>query len=209
MQVKQIQDVRTAEIDKLSRIQAAEGDRQATIVRAEGTKQQYILEGDGEGQRAKFIGQGEAAAIQARGLAEGKAKEAVAEGMNVLARAGKDYRTIDYLQAVQTEFARAMQSADIKFISTQPPGRFLELFTPSGGASIGGALSALNQTGGTEEIGKIVQGLKSYAPGLYDSVKKALTEGPPPEEEPMAEEEPPEEPPQETEEDQMEETEEE
>jgi uncharacterized membrane protein YqiK len=189
MQVKQIQDVRTAEIDKLSRIQAAEGDRQATIVRAEGTKQQYILEGDGEGQRAKFIGQGEAAAIQARGLAEGKAKEAVAEGMNVLARAGKDYRTIDYLQAVQTEFARAMQAADIKFISTQPPGRFLELFTPSGGASIGGALSALNQTGGTEEIGKIVQGLRSYAPGLYDSVKKAM-EGPDVSEKPVIEEPP-------------------
>lgn len=192
MQVKQIQDVRAAEIDKLSRIQAAEGDRQATIVRAEGTKQQYILEGDGEGQRARFIGQGEAAAIEAKGLAEGKAKEAVAEGMNVLARAGKDYRTIDYLQAVQTEFAKAMQAADIKFISTQPPGRFLELFTPSGGASIGGALSALNQTGGTEEIGKIVQGLRSYAPGLYDSVKKAM-EGPDATDEKSAIEEPPEE----------------
>jgi flotillin len=140
MQVKQIQDVRTAEIDKLSRIQAAEGDRQATIVRAEGTKQQASLEGEGEGQRAKFVGQGEAAAIEARGLAEGKAKEAVAEGMNVLAEAGKDYRTIDYLQSVQTEFAKAMQDADIKFISTQPPGRFIELFTPQGGASVGGAL---------------------------------------------------------------------
>jgi regulator of protease activity HflC (stomatin/prohibitin superfamily) len=196
MQVKQIQDVRTAEIDKLSRIQSAEGDRQATIVRAEGTKQQYILEGEGEGQRAKFVGQGEAAAIEARGLAEGKAKEAVAEGMNVLAGAGKDYRTIDYLQAVQSEFAKAMQSADIKFISTQPPGRFLELFTPAGGASIGGALSALNQTGGTEEIGKMVDGLKSVAPGFYDSVKKAMTGEERPREDhavegPKSEEEPP------------------
>jgi uncharacterized membrane protein YqiK len=196
MQVKQIQDVRAAEIDKLARIQAAEGDRQATIVRAEGSKQQFILEGDGEGQRAKFIGLGEAAAIEARGLAEGKAKEAVAKGMNVLAKAGKEYRTIDYLQAVQTEFARAMQEADIKFISTQPPGRFLELFTPQGGASLGGALSALGQTGGTEELGKLVRSLGSSAPGLVDAVKKAVSPSEPekaPEPKPAAAEEVPEE----------------
>ncbi len=174
MQVKQIQDVRAAEIDKLARIQQAEGDRQATIVRAEGSKQQFVLEGDGEGQRAKFVGQGEAAAIEAKGLAEGKAKEAVAKGMNILARAGKDYRMIDYLQAVQTEFAKAMQQADIKYISTQPPGRFLELFTPHGGASIGGALSALGETGGTAEIGKLVQSLRSSAPGLFNTVKEAV-----------------------------------
>ncbi len=174
MQVKQIQDVRAAEIDKLARIQQAEGDRQATIVRAQGTKQQFALEGEGEGQKRKFVGQGEAAAIEARGLAEGKAKEAVAKGMNILAKAGKDYRTIDYLQAVQSEFAKAMQAADIKFISTQPPGRFLELFTPQGGASIGGALSAFGQTGGSDELGKLIQGLRSYAPGLYDSVKEAM-----------------------------------
>jgi flotillin len=174
MQVKQIQDVRTAEIDKLSRIQQAEGDRQATIVRAQGTKQQYILEGDGEGQRAKFIGEGEAAAISAKGLAEGKAKEAVAKGMNVLAKAGKDYRMIDYLQAVQGEFAKAMQQADIKYISTQPPGRFLELFTPQGGASLGGALSAFGGTGGTEELAKMLQNLRESAPGLYNAVRTAM-----------------------------------
>ena len=174
MQVKQIQDVRASEIDKLARIQAAEGDRQQTIIRAEGTKQQYTLEGEGDGQRAKFIGQGQAAAIEAKGIAEGKAKEAVASGMNILAKAGKEYRTIDYLQSVQTEFAKAMQGADIKFISTQPPGRFLELFTPQGGASMGGALSALSQTGGTEELAKLIQGLRKSAPELYESVKHAI-----------------------------------
>ncbi len=176
MTVKQIQDVRAAEIDKLARIQAAEGDRQQTIIRAEGTKQQYVMEGEGAGQRARFIGQGEAAALEAKGLAEGKAKEAVAKGMNILAEAGKDYRTIDYLQAVQSEFAKAMQGAEIKFISTQPPGRFLELFTAQGGASMGGALSALAQTGGTEELVKLVRALRGTLPGVYEQVKKAIVE---------------------------------
>ncbi len=175
MMVKQIQDVRAAEIEKLARIQSAEGDRQQTIIRAEGTKHQYILEGEGQGERQKYIGLGEAAATEAKGLAEGKAKEAVARGMNILAEAGKDYRTIDYLQAVQSEFAKAMQSAEIKFISTQPPGRFLELFTPQGGASIGGALSALGQTGGTDELVRLIRGLKTSAPGLYDAVKEAVS----------------------------------
>jgi len=134
------------------------------------------MEGEGAGQRARFIGQGEAAALEAKGLAEGKAKEAVAKGMNILAEAGKDYRTIDYLQAVQSEFAKAMQGAEIKFISTQPPGRFLELFTAQGGASMGGALSALAQTGGTEELVKLVRALRGTLPGVYEQVKKAIVE---------------------------------
>jgi len=183
MEVKQIQDVRAAEIDKLARIQAAEGDRQQTIIRAEGAKQQYTLEGEGAGQRAKFVGQGEAAAIEAKGMAEGKAKEAVAEGMNKLAEAGKDYRTIDYIQAVQTEFAKAMQGAQIKFISTQPPGRFLELFTPQGGASIGGALSALQETADLD-IGSLLLGFVNFlkekgvtkAETLIDKTQEAFKE---------------------------------
>lgn len=124
MRVIEIQNVRQAEIDKKARIEKAEGERKSLAL----------------------VGIGEAEAIKAKGDAVGKAKEAEARGLNALAKAGETFRLIEKEEKIGLALAQALTDADLRFINAGPINSFADLFSPKGGAQIGGMLEALSQT---------------------------------------------------------------
>lgn len=186
MAVKQVNEVRSAEIAKqVQVVQAqqakevavvkAEGDRQQDIVKAEGTKQQTILlaEGTLESQRMQ------AQAIELKGQAEGAAKYAIeiapVNAQIALAKEigeNKEYQTylvtirgLEKEQAVGVQQAKALEKADIKVIANTGTNvaaglnSAMDLFSAAGGTAIGAAIEGLAQTStGAALVKKVVNG---------------------------------------------------
>ena len=124
MKVIRVEQVRQAEITRDAAIEQAEGDKQATIRRREG----------------------EAEGVRAVGYAEADAKSKLADALKKINEAALDVRRIEKDEKIGVTAAQALQKADIKFINAGKATSLLDLFTPSGGANIGGMLSGLQAT---------------------------------------------------------------
>ncbi len=124
MRVTRIQQVRQAEIERDSAIERAEGDKQSVIRRREG----------------------EAEGVRAVGFAEADAKSKLADALKKINEAALQVRQIEKDEKIGVTAAEALKHADIRLINAGPPTSFLDLFTPSGGANIGGMINALEAT---------------------------------------------------------------
>jgi flotillin len=121
MRVVRVEQVRQAEIMRDAAIEQAEGDKQAVIRR-----------------RA-----GEAEGVRAVGYAEADAKSKLADALKKINEAALDVRRIEKDEKIGITAAQALQKAEIKFINAGKAQSLLDLFTPSGGANIGGMLSGI------------------------------------------------------------------
>lgn len=132
MKVVRIEKVRHAEIERDAAIETAEGEKQSVIRRRTG----------------------EAEGVRAVGYAEADAKSKLADALKKINEAALDVRRIEKDEKIGVTAAQALQKADIKFINAGKPNSLLDLFTPSGGASIGGMLAGIEATnpGGYAEI---------------------------------------------------------
>ena len=171
MAVKQVQNVRAAQIERDVQVVAAEQDKQTKIIKAEGEKQQTVTIAQGTLEQAKLNAQG----IEVEGKAKGEAEKAVllapVSAQITLAKeigANDGYqrylvsvKQIDAAQIVGVEQARALQSADVKVISnagtpTEGVTNVMELLSSKGGTQVGAMLEALKQTPiGAELLGKV------------------------------------------------------
>lgn len=172
MEVQQVQDVRAAEIAQ-----------SVAVVQAEQARKVAVVESDAERQRQEIVAQGRLAAAkldaqgtQAKGEAEGNAKRAVllaevAPQITLAKEIGSNegyqsylvrIRGVEAQQAVGVANAEALKAADIKVIATggsvqSSLGSVSELFTPKGGATIGG----------------MIEGLEAVAPAAVEAVRAA------------------------------------
>ena len=121
MKVARIDQVRKAEIERDAAIEQAEGQKQAVIRRKTG----------------------EAEGVRAVGYAEADAKSKLADALKKINEAALDVRRIEKEEKIGVTAAEALKNADIKFINAGQPNSLLDLFTPSGGASIGGMLAGI------------------------------------------------------------------
>jgi len=124
MKVVRVEQVRRAEIERDAAIESAEGDKQAVIRRRTG----------------------EAEGVRAVGYAEADAKSKLADALKKINEAALDVRRIEKDEKIGVTAAQALQKADIKFINAGKATSLLDLFTPSGGANIGGMLAGLQAT---------------------------------------------------------------
>lgn len=182
MEVVQIEDTRRAEIargvavvradeQKQTSVIAAQAAREVAVTNAEAEKQQTTLvaEGNLEAQKREAegiaaIGTAKAEAEKAMQLAPVQAQLTLAEGIG--SNEGyQDYllknRNIEAMQAIGVEQAKALTGADVKVIANTGANgvgsgltSVMDLFTPTGGTAVAGALEALSQT----EAGKAVVG---------------------------------------------------
>ncbi len=180
MAVKQINDVRTAEIDRSVAIVAAERAKAVAITLADQRKQVAITESEGNKQQAILIADGtkqanvlEAEGIRARGEAEGAAATAIAMApINTQIALAKEIgenegyqkylvgvKQIEAAQAIGVEQAKALDKAEIKMI-VQAGGpaegmkSVMDIFTPKGAATVAAAVETFRQA--SETGGKII-----------------------------------------------------
>ncbi len=150
MAVQRVKEVRAAEIEKDKQVVAAEQDKQTTVI---------IAEGQLEAKRK------EAAGIEAVGLAEAAAKQAmelapVKAAIELADKIGENPAYQQYLQAIEAikaylvvgqEQAKALQGAEVKVIAnTGSTGEgvrnVMDLFSAKGGTHLGAAVEAFAQT---------------------------------------------------------------
>lgn len=150
MAVKQVEQVREAEIAKEKGIVAAEQDKQTKIIVADGSL---------ESERRRAQG------IEAVGTAEGAAEKAklmapVAAQIELATAIAEKPGYQQYLQvieaikahiAVGTKQAEALQKADIKVIAntgkpTEGVNNVMDMFTTKGGTDLAGMVEAFAQT---------------------------------------------------------------
>lgn len=150
MDVKQVNDVRGAEIAKSVAVVTAEQNKEVTIVTATGELE--AANRDGEAIRVR--GEAEAAAEQAKLMAPVQTQITLAKEIGSNDGYQKYLISIEQVKAGQvvgTEMAKAMQAADLKIIANAGDvqsgiAKLGDVFTPSGGTSLTGMLSALAQT---------------------------------------------------------------
>jgi len=191
MEVQKVQEVKAAEIARDVAVVRAEQDQKVKVVAAEASKQSQVINAEAEKESVTQIAEGKLAAtlklaegIKAEGLAKGEAEKAILlapvtaqltlakeigdnEGyQNYLIRV----KNIEASQAVGIEMASAMKAADLKIIANSGDvqsgiGNLADIFTPKGGTSIGGMLTALSQTAeGSALIGGVVSKLTADKP---------------------------------------------
>lgn len=172
MDVRKVNEVRNAEIERDVAVVKAERDKQVTVVSAEGQRQAQVVAAEAEKASVTVRAEGalqaalkDAEGIRARGEANAAAEQAMlmapvvtqiklAEEIGSNDGYQKYLVTIEQVKAsrdVGLEMARAMQSADLKVIANggdiqQGIGKLTDLFTPAGGTSLTGMLSALSQS---------------------------------------------------------------
>lgn len=179
MAVQRVKEVRAAEIEKDKQVVAAEQDKQTTVI---------IAEGQLEAKKK------EAAGIEAVGLAEAAAKQAmelapVKAAIELADKIGENPAYQQYLQAIEaikayltvgTEQAKALQGADIKVIANAgQPGEgvrnVMDLFTSSGGTHLGAAVEAFAQTPLGKSLIDRVVAISSETKGTEAPVAPAAT----------------------------------
>ncbi len=166
MEVRRVEQVKQAEIDKDAAVVAGQQQKEVTVLEAEGQLEATKRRAEG----VKTEGEAKAAAEQAMQMAPVQAQIALAKeiGTNVgyqhylvALESVKAYVSVGGAQA------HALQAAEIKVIAnagTPNEGvkSAMQLFTPQGGLAMGGMLEALANTpqGGQllEGIGKIFEG---------------------------------------------------
>jgi flotillin len=161
MAVKQVNDVRAAEIAKGVQLVQADQEKQAAVIRAEGEKQRTITIAEGSLEQMKLNAEGVRAQGDAKGAAETAVLMAPVNSQIALAReigANQEYQkylvTIRQIEASQTvgmEQAKALTAAEIKVIANagnvvDGVKSAMELLTSKGGLQIGAMLETLKQT---------------------------------------------------------------
>jgi flotillin len=161
MEVKRVQDVKKAEIARDVQVVAAEQDKRTAVIKAEGEKQQTVTIAEGQLEQAKLHAEG----VKAEGLARGAADTAVAMApVNAQLALAKEIgdndgyqrylieiRVVEKDEAIGKANAEALKAAkpEIKVMANNVGEGFnsvLDVLTPKGGLSIGGALEALAQS---------------------------------------------------------------
>lgn len=155
MKVVRVKEVRQAEINKLSAIEAAEARKREKILESEAEAEFTRKTGTADADIVKLKGESEAHAILKRGEARGHAKEAEAEGLNKMNQAGERFREIEKEEKIGLEMARALQTAELKFISTAEIKNLTDLFSANGGANVGAFLDTLKKAD-TETYNRIM-----------------------------------------------------
>ncbi|HEC63549.1 MAG TPA: hypothetical protein ENI38_04105, partial [Candidatus Acetothermia bacterium] len=133
-------------VERVRKVRAAEIDRDAAIERAQGERQAAILRREGEAEGIKAVGMAEAEVIRQKGLAEAEAIAKRIQALNLLQAEGRIFREIEKEEKIGLELARALQRAQIRFVSTGEVTDFLKLFSATGGAKLGAMLAALRET---------------------------------------------------------------
>ena len=172
MEVKRVNDVKSAEIQKdveqtiaeKEKIKAeinAEAIKNAQITKAQGEKESVVLTASGEMERAKLNAQG----IEAEGKAKAIAEEAilmapVKSQIELAKEIGKNdsyqkyltsVKTIEAYQVVGKEFAISAGKAEMKVIATggdvqSGMSNVMDIFTAKGGTNLSAMLTGLAQT---------------------------------------------------------------
>ncbi|MGI9271576.1 MAG: SPFH domain-containing protein [Woeseiaceae bacterium] len=172
MAVKQVENVRAAEISRDVEVVKADEDKQTTVIRAEGDRQQEVISAEAVKQKTIIVAEGDlqdslkdAEGILAIGTSNAEAKRlaemAVVSPQIALAdEIGSNDGYQDYLikirdveknETVGVEQAKALQDAGIKVIvnSGDVQGgmdNLLDLITTKGGTHVAGMLEAIRQT---------------------------------------------------------------
>ncbi|MEM7431619.1 MAG: SPFH domain-containing protein [Pseudomonadota bacterium] len=176
MAVKQVEDVRAAEISRNVEVVKADEDKRTTVIRAEGDREREIIEAEAVKQKTIIIAEGDlqdslkdAEGILAVGTSNAEAKrlEEMATVSPQIALADEigsndgyqsyliKIRDVEKNEAVGIEQAKALQAAGIKVIvnSGDVQGgmdNLLDVLSTKGGTNIAGMLEALKQT----DVGK-------------------------------------------------------
>lgn len=172
MAVRQVTEVRTAEINRdVAQVQA-EQDKNVRIINTEAERQAQIIQAEGEkkSQITKAEGIKEASVLEATGIQSiGEAKAAAEKAMlmapvdtqiTLAKEIGENEKYQEYLitirqvesqQAVGIEMAKALANGDLKVIANggdmqSGVTNLMDMFTPKGGAALGGSLMALAQS---------------------------------------------------------------
>lgn len=197
MEVQKVQNVKQAEIDKEVAIVKANEQKQVQVVNAQATKEAQIIKAQAEKEATVQIADGnlqatlkQAEGIQAEGLAKAEAEKAIllapVNAQITLATeigSNENYqkylieiRKVEATENVGKEMAGAMKTADLKIIANSGDvqsgvGKLADVFSPAGGTSIAGMLTALSQT---EEGQALVNGVVSKLGGTppKDAPKK-------------------------------------
>lgn len=146
MKVEDVRQVRAAEIERDASIERAQGERQAAILKRQGEAEGTQAVGLAEAEVIRSRGLAEAEVIRSRGLAEAEAITKRVDALNRTEEAGRWFREIEKDESIGIELAKALQQAQIRFISTGEVSSFLGLLSASGGANIGAMLTALRET---------------------------------------------------------------
>lgn len=163
---------RQMEVQKVNEVKAAEIARDVAVVRAQQDQQVKVVAAQADRDAATHIADGKLAATikesegvkalgEARADAESKMLLAPVNAQLTLAKEIGDndgyqnylikVKNIEASQAVGIEMASAIRAADLKIIANSGDmqsgiGNLADIFTPKGGTSIGGMLTALSQT---------------------------------------------------------------
>lgn len=171
MEVQKVQSVKTAEIEKEVAVVKAEQDQRVKVVSAEAEREAAIKIAEGNLQATLKNAEG----IQAEGIAKGEAEKAILLApvnaqMTLAKEIGENQSYQEYLikirnveatEAVGKEMAGAIKAADLKIIANggdvqSGMSNLAGVFSPAGGTSIAGMLTALSQT---EEGQALVNGV--------------------------------------------------
>jgi flotillin len=182
MEVARVQEVQGASIRaEVAKVQAeqeksvaiirADQNRETATVNAEARKAAQVLEAEGNLQAAQREAEGVRATGEARAAAELAMQMASIQPQITMAKEigeNEGYQTyliqirqVDASQAVGIEMAKAMQEADLKVIAnggTMQEGiaNLGDIFTPKGGTSMAGMITALSQTPiGKQLLGRV------------------------------------------------------
>ncbi len=186
MEVQKVAQVKQAEIDREVAVVKAEQDQKVQVVAAQATKESQTQ--NAEGQLAAT--RKEAEGIQALGTARAEAEKAILLApvnaqITLATEIGGnegyqsyliEVRKIEAGEAVGKEMAGAMKAADMKIIANSGDvqggiGKLADVFTPAGGTSLAGMLSAFAQT---PEGAAVVSGIteRLAAPAVEGKSKK-------------------------------------
>ena len=185
MEVKKVEEVKSAEIARDVAVVKAEQDKQVQVVNADAEKESTIRIAAGKLDATKKDAEG----IQAVGAAKADAEKQmllapVNAQLTLAKEIGENQAYQEYLvkvenikasQAVGVEMAGAIKAADLKIIANGGDvqsgiGNLADIFTPKGGTSIGGMLTALGQT---EEGAALLEKVVGAVGGVGEAVANA------------------------------------
>ena len=161
MEVQKVNEVKAAEIARDVAVVKAQQDQQVKVVAAQAERDAATHIADGKLAATKKESEGVKALGEAKADAESKMLLAPVNAQLTLAKEIGDnegyqaylikVRNIEASQAVGVEMAGAIKAADLKIIANSGDvqggiGNLADVFTPKGGTSIGGMLTALSQT---------------------------------------------------------------
>ena len=187
MEVKKVEEVKAAEIAKEVAVVKAEQDKQVQVVNADAEKEATVRIATGKLDATKKDAEG----IQAVGAAKAEAEKQmllapVNAQLTLAKEIGDNQGYQEYLvkvenikasQAVGVEMAGAIKAADLKIIANGGDvqsgiANLADVFTPKGGTSIGGMLTALNQTEEGQALLEKVVGAVGAAGGAVAQAAK-------------------------------------